>query len=146
MDLWNIFEFAELTEVMRQRGDIEFKEFLNKIGVGNLDESVQNRLKAIFVKENDVNYPRNALHMFAENNSALLHKKEMLMSLPGVLHKIEAIDAIPGDYKYPRSMILSAQNRTQADIGSLAKCLKLKKVVKVMITVNIDIQDRQMDK
>ena len=62
LDLWNIFKFAELTEVMKQRGDIEFIEFLNKIRVGNLDESIQTRLKARFFKENDVNYPRNALH------------------------------------------------------------------------------------
>ena len=111
LDLWNIFKFVELTEVMRQRGDIEFIEFLNKIRVGNLDESVQTRLKARFIKENDVNHPRNALHMFSENSQTLLHNKEMLMSFPGVLHKTEAIDVISGDCKYPKSMILSAQNR-----------------------------------
>ena len=111
LDLWNIFKFAELTEVMRQRGDMEFIEFLNKIRVGNLDESVQTRLKARFIKENDVNHPRNALHMFSENSQTLLHNKEMLMSFPGVLHKTEAIDVISGDCKYPKSMILSAQNR-----------------------------------
>ena len=33
LGLWNIFKFVELTEVMRQRGDIEFIEFLNKIRV-----------------------------------------------------------------------------------------------------------------
>ena len=107
-----------------------------------MDESVQNRLKAIFFIENDVNYPRNAIHIFAENNPTLSHKKEILMSLPGVLHKIEAIDAIPGECKYPKSIISSAQNRKQTDTGSLAKCLELKKRVKVMITVNIDIQNR----
>ena len=83
MDLWNIFKFAELTEVMTQRGDMEFIEFLNKIRVGNLDESVQTCLKAIFVKENDVNYPRNALHIFPENIQTLLQNKEVLMNFPG---------------------------------------------------------------
>ena len=111
LDLWNIFKFVELTEVMRQRGDIEFIEFLNKIRVGYLDESVQTRLKARFVKENDVNYPRNALHMFAKNSQTLLHNKEMQISLSGVLHKTEVIDAISGDCKYPKSMISSGQNR-----------------------------------
>ena len=142
LDLWKIFKFAELTEVMRQRRDIEFIEFLNKKRVENLDESVQNRLKARFVKENGVNYPRNGLDMFEENNPTLLHNKEILIGLPGVLHKIEAIDAIPGDFKYPKSMISSAQSRKQTDTGNLAKCLELKKWAKVMVTVNIVIQDR----
>ena len=142
LDLWNVFKFTELTEVMRHRRGIEFIDFLNKIRVGNLDESVQNRLKARFVKESDINYPRDALHTFAENNPTLLHNKEMLMSLYGVLHKIEAIDAILGNCKHPKSMISSAQNRKQTDTGGLAKCLEPKKGANVMITVNIDIQDR----
>ena len=37
LDLLNVFRFAELIEFMRHKGDIEFKEFLNKIGVGNMD-------------------------------------------------------------------------------------------------------------
>ena len=77
-----------------------------------------------------------------KNNPTLLHNKEMLMSLSGVLHKIEAIDAIPRDCKYPKSMILLAQNRKQTDTDGLSKCLELKRGAKVMITVNIDIQDR----
>ena len=93
-----------------------------------MDESIQTRLKVRFVKEIDVNYPRNALHMFAENSQNR-----------SLLHKIEAIDAISGDCKYPKSMISSAQNRKQTDTGSLSKYLELKKGTKVMKTVNIDV-------
>ena len=102
MDLGNILKFAELTAVMRLRGNIDFIEFFNKIRVRNLDESIQNRLKAKFVKENDINYPRNALYIFTENIPTFLRNKEILMSLSAVLFKAEAIDAIPGDYKYPK--------------------------------------------
>ena len=70
--------------------------------------------------------------MFRENSQTLLHNKELVMSLPGVLHKIEATEI----------MISSGQNRKQTDTGGLAKCSELKKGAKVMITVNIDIQDR----
>ena len=34
LELWNNFKFVELTEVMRQRADLEFIYFLNKIRVG----------------------------------------------------------------------------------------------------------------
>ena len=37
LKLWNNFKVVELTEVMRQRGDLEFVSFLNKIGDGIVD-------------------------------------------------------------------------------------------------------------
>lgn len=35
LDLWNVFKFVELTEIMRQTRDTEFIELLNKIRLGN---------------------------------------------------------------------------------------------------------------
>lgn len=35
LDLWNVFKFVELTEIMRQTRDTKFIEFLNKIRFGN---------------------------------------------------------------------------------------------------------------
>ena len=64
--------------------------------------------------------------MFAENNPTLLHSKEMLTSLPGVLYTIEATDAVPGDCKCPESIVSSTQNRKQTNAGGLAKCLEVK--------------------
>ena len=37
LELWNNFKVVELTDVMRQRGDLEFISFLNKIRVGIVD-------------------------------------------------------------------------------------------------------------
>ena len=37
LELWNNFKVVELTEVMRQRGDLEFMSFLNKTRVGIVD-------------------------------------------------------------------------------------------------------------
>lgn len=38
LDLWNIFKFTESIEVMRQKGDTVFTEFVNKVRVWNLHE------------------------------------------------------------------------------------------------------------
>ena len=84
--------------------------------------------------------------MFAENNPTLSQNKEMLMNLSDVLYKIKAIDAIPGDCKYPKNIISSAQNRKQTDTGRLVKCLELKKGTTVMVTVDIDIRDKLIDR
>ena len=94
---------------------------------------------ARFVKEDDASYSRNALHMFAENIPTPLHNKHMLISLLGVLHKKEAIDAVPGDCKYSKCMISSAQNRKKTNSGGLPKYLELKKGTKFIVTVNIDV-------
>ena len=40
-----MFQFAELTEVMRQRGDAKFMDLLNTRLVGNVDEDVQKQIR-----------------------------------------------------------------------------------------------------
>ena len=44
-DLWRMFSFPELTEVMRQR-DRHFIDLLNKVRVGNVDSEVERTLKS----------------------------------------------------------------------------------------------------
>ena len=41
----------ELTEVMRQKDDMEYIQLLNKIRVGNVDEDVENKIKSRFIEK-----------------------------------------------------------------------------------------------
>ena len=50
LNLWHMFQFAKLTEVMRQRSDKKF----NKIWVGNVGEDVQQQIRQMFVEESDI--------------------------------------------------------------------------------------------
>ena len=70
-----------------------------------------------------------------ERNEAVLN------DLPGELYTVEADDKVPDNCKYPLAIIEAAQNQTQTNTGSSAKLLKLKIGAKVMLTVNVDIQD-----
>ena len=54
-----MFQFAELTEVMRQNGDAKFSNLSNKIRIGDIDADVQQKLKARFVNEAADNYRQN---------------------------------------------------------------------------------------
>ena len=54
-----MFQFAELTEVMRQNGDAKFTNLSNKIRIGDIDADVQQKLKARFVNEAADNYRQN---------------------------------------------------------------------------------------
>ena len=47
--------------------------------------------------------------------------------------------------KYPVALILAVKNQKQTNTGGLAKLLKLKIGVKVMLTVNVDMQDRRIN-
>ena len=108
LQLWHLFKYAELTEVVRQN-DKPFIDMLNKVRVGNVDDDVEQLLRAKFVCESDENYyPKDALHMYAENEPAIDRNEAFLNNLPGELYTIEADYKIPDNCKYPLAMILAA--------------------------------------
>ena len=80
-----------------------------------------------------------ALQMYAENEPAMKRNQAVPNDLPGELCTTEANDKIPDSIKYPLVLIQAVQNQKQTNRGGLAKLLKLKISVKVMLTVNIDI-------
>ena len=78
LNLWHMFQFAELIEVVRQRSDTKFIDLLNKIRVGNVDEDVQKQIRKRFLEEFDINYPENSLYMLAENCPTVKQNRKFL--------------------------------------------------------------------
>ena len=111
LNLRHMFQFPELTEVMREKGDAE----VIKIRIGGIDADVQQKSKTKFVNETADKYSQNAVHMFAESHPSVVNNKKIVDTLPGELHKVNAIDNIPADCKYPLQSTVSAQNRKQTD-------------------------------
>ena len=59
---------------------------LNKVRVGNVDDDVEQLLRARSVCDSDENYyPKDALHMYAENEAAIGRNEAFLNNLPGEL-------------------------------------------------------------
>ena len=81
----------------------------------------------------DQNYPKDALHIYAENTPAMKRDEVVLNELPGEPYTIEANDKIPDNCKYPLALIQAAQNQRQRKTRGLAKLLKLKIGAKVML-------------
>ena len=71
---------------------------VNKIQVGNIDDDAENLLKGRFIHQSDENYPKDALHMYAENEPAIKRNEAVLNELPDELYTIEA--------RYPLVLIL----------------------------------------
>ena len=91
--LWGLFEIAELTEVMRQQEDNNFINLLNHVRTADLDDYVS-ILKSRFFLPTE-SYPKDALHIFAENAPANIHNVNLLNSINSEMYSITAIDSIP---------------------------------------------------
>ena len=59
---WHLLKYAQLTKVVKQH---------DKVQVGNIDDDIEKLLRARFIDESDENYPKDVLHMYAENEPAM---------------------------------------------------------------------------
>ena len=112
LQLWHLFKYAVLTEVVRQKDKLFF-DFLNKVGVGNIDNDVEKLLKARFMHESDENYPKGPLHMYAENEPAMKRNDAVQNDLFDELYTIELItkfQVIVNTY-YLQSKLLRIKNK-----------------------------------
>ena len=139
--LWRLFKLAELHEVMRQRGDSDLIDLLNKVCTGTVEKHEENVLKSRFMLPSDSSYPTDALHIFAENKPCQEHNNNMLTSNNNVLQSIPAIDLLPKNVS--KQVIEKVLNCNQSETGGLARMLQIKVNARIMLlTVNIDIADR----
>ena len=138
--LWGLFEIAELTEVMRQQRDNNFINLLNHVRTAELDDYDVSILKSRFVLPTE-SYPKDALHIFAENAPANIHNVNLLNSINSETYSITAIDSIPENVSlFKTEKVL---NRSQSEIGGLAGTIELKFNARVVIlTVNVNLEDR----
>ena len=81
LELWYLFQMAELTVVMRQRGDTRLTEMLNKIRVGDVDDALTSLLKSRLAVQKEISYPIDTLNLFAKNAPADAQNKLMINQL-----------------------------------------------------------------
>ena len=81
LDLWEMFQFAEITEVMRQRGDNLLIRILKKILMSDVYKGVDAILNEQFITPDHLSFPTDALHFLAENKPSIDHIKPMLNKL-----------------------------------------------------------------
>ena len=96
---------------MRQNDKL-FIDLLNKVRVGTTNHHVGKLLKSRFIHEPDENFPKDAWHMYAENEPTMKRTEAVLNDLPCDLYMKEASDKIPDYCKYLLGPIQAAQNET----------------------------------
>ena len=134
---WHKFECCELVEVMRQQGDMPFINLLNNVRQGSLSSADISLLNS---RRNFANIPNDSVYIYAENylKDELNEEKLKLLNSSEVL--VYAEDTLPSDVC--ESKIQKALNGSISDTGGLAKELRLKSSARVMLTSNINIEDR----
>ena len=126
LKLWHLIKYDELKQVVRQRNQI-FDNVVNIVCLGTDNKNIDKLLKARFVDQSEKSYPYYAYDIYAENASMVLRNKTAINNLPSEVYSIEANENVSDDCRY-------------------YNLLQLKISVKLMLTINIDIQDHLMVK
>lgn len=137
---WKQFTMIELTEIMRQKDDKEFVQLLNRLRTGNCLDNDLEILKSRIISTDDPSYPTEALHVFAENSLVNDHNNKMLEKLDSPSVTLVAFDKYPQNVS--SSVIQKTLSRSHCQTGGLHKELTIKEGARVMVTTNIDIEDR----
>ena len=82
----------ELTEVTRQGGDSELIDLLNNVRAENLNSRNINMIQSRIIQLEDANYPKDTLHIYAENAIANSYIQAMLESIDNQVYYIKTID------------------------------------------------------
>ena len=94
-ELWRLFKFVELTEVMRRRRGPLFIDVLNKNHIGEIYDNSEIMVKSRLRNNKGIDYLKQDLHVFAENTPILIRNDNMLNELNNMLIEIHSIVTIP---------------------------------------------------
>ena len=131
---------AELIKIMRQQGDHSFTEILNRIRLGQLTKDDKDKLCTRIIKKSDHNYPHDALHIWAENEPVHKYNEPKLEMIKRPIVTIIAHDEYPA--MVSQHDVKKALSRNRRETGGLDYKIKLKQDARVMLTTNLNIEDR----
>ena len=138
--LWKLFKLAELCEVMRQRGDSNLIDLLNKVRTASLEENDEIILRSR-IYHRMMTAILLMLFTFLQRISLVKSITAPCLNSNGnFVCTIPAIDVLPKNVS--RDVIEKVLNRNQSETGGLARILEIKINARVMLTVNIDMADR----
>ena len=142
--LWEKFSFVELTEIMRQKDDLNFARALNNFSNCCLTEDCINLFtNRIIQKDSIENLPIKCIHLFSTNASVNAHNETVLNALTTEGCRFIAIDSLVGDTAGGITDKLSnvIKHLKVSDTQGLPYDLFLKLGARYLMTLNNDIQD-----
>ena len=130
------FKIIELTQIMRQKNDVQFANALNRFRTEEQTEEDIELIKTRQVDNLGVPAPPEALHIYALNDDVDAHNEKMLNSLGGQIITIRSIDS-KTDQQTGRIENVSLGKKA----SGLWEEIKLSIGARVMLTKNVDVTD-----
>ena len=135
------FRFYELTEIMRQKDDIEFAEILGRIRVGKYTESDINILKKRNIVREKSEH-KHILHLFHTNEAVNQYNSICFDKMEGEKTKVTATDVIQGAIKKEEiGTIIKLIPKESTLTANLCKVLELGIGLHYELLHNLDVSD-----
>ena len=143
-NLWKeLFTMYELVDIMRQKDDLAFAQLLNRLRLNEMTEEDKQKLQTRVVDRETGDYPKDALHLFAQNYYVDQHNDTILSQLPGEKYVISCHDSVVSA-NIPANRHQSLIDKLPKDYGQTCQLKKSLTVVVGMIvvhTANVDVED-----
>ena len=146
-NLWKKhFTLFELTEIMRQKDDLEFAEMLNRLRHNRLTENDRSIIESHTISATSSDYPKQAQHLFTQNKYVNAFNKNLIESLDTSKVVVKADTAVTHPAKLTtevKSRLISQINKVENH--SITANLPSELTVAVNMTydicINVDVLD-----
>jgi DNA replication protein DnaC/exonuclease III len=143
-ELWDLFHIWELDEVVRQKGDINFIQLLNRVRVKDKGETLssddEKLLQSRIVDQSDKGYPLEAIHI-AATHKQIDHYNTLMLQKLEQKHEMVHITAadVCTDSKTRKSF--KRKEPLLTENTPLPAHFSVCKNSRVMLTSNLNVQD-----
>lgn len=146
--LWQKFKLFELTEIMRQKDDLQFAEALGRLSEGRLTIEDEEMFRKRCFKDHEAlpEDAKKAIHLFARNidvDAYNLKRVRELTKKGDIIIPFRAIDKIVGKLseREKRQALHNLANKGTSDTYGLPETISLQEGVRYMVTNNINVAD-----
>ena len=143
-NLWKeLFTMYELVGIMRQKDDLAFAQLLNRLRLNEMTGEDKQKLQTRVFDRDTGDYPKDAVHLFAENFYVNKHNDNILSQLPGEKVVIPCHDSVVSA-NIPAKECQKLINNLTDDYSKTGQLMKSLTVVVGMIvvhTANVDVDD-----
>ena len=142
-NLWKThFSFVELTEIMRQKGDQQFANILNRLREGNHNEEDIKVLENRLINNEQMEQVMDVTHLYATNQHVNNYNTAVYNRSLNEKFEVKAIDVVHGDMSEDVKDKLKAKISIKpSETANLHKNIHLCIGLCYAITSNIDVED-----
>ena len=143
-NLWKeYFTIFELTQIMRQKDDDEWKQVLSRIRVCNHTAGDIKLIMTRKISEEESLMMVDIPHVFPTRDGVAEFNEAVLQRIPGKITIVTAIDSPPTDISstMQKLVLAAAQNKDVNSTGNLPYQLLVKEGIMYDLTANVDVED-----